>query len=88
MARSIRSDEHRRPANRRPGIIPGRRFALCSRARSGALGWQATVAAADPNSDEVVSATVYSPSGTTENDSVSLAQLQSDSQCTAYSGAD
>jgi PKD domain len=53
-----------------------------------ALGWQATVASADPNSDEVVSATVYSPGGTTQNDSVSLAQLQSNPKCTAYSGAD
>ena len=35
-----------------------------------------------------MSATVYSPSGTTQNDSVSLAQLQSNPKCTAYSGAD
>ena len=34
----------------------------------------------------MVSATVYSPSGTMQNDSVSLAQLQSGPQCTAYSG--
>ena len=54
----------------------------------GALGCQAAVAAADPSSDEVVSATVYSPSGTTQNDSVSLAQLQSDPRCAAYSGTD
>ena len=54
----------------------------------GALGCQAAVAAADPSSDEVVSATVYSPSGTTQNDSVSLAQLQSNARCTAYSGTD
>lgn len=54
----------------------------------GALGCQAAVAAADPSSDEVVSATVYSPSGTTQNDSVSLAQLQSNAHCTAYSGTD
>jgi PKD repeat protein len=54
----------------------------------GALGCQAAVAAADPSSDEVVSAIVYSPSGTTQNDSVSLAQLQSNAHCTAYSGTD
>ena len=54
----------------------------------GGLGCQAAVAAADPSSDEVVSATVYSPSGTTQNDSVSLAQLQSNAHCAAYSGTD
>ncbi len=54
-----------------------------------ALGAPAAVATADPSSDEVVSATVYSPSGTTEqNDAVSLAQLQSNPQCTPYSGTD
>ncbi len=54
-----------------------------------ALGAPAAVATADPSSDEVVSATVYSPSGTTQqNDAVSLAQLQSNPQCTPYSGSD
>lgn len=46
------------------------------------------MATADPSSDEVVSATVYSPSGMTQNDSVSLAQLQSNPKCTPYSGTD
>ncbi|MGH2885440.1 MAG: PKD domain-containing protein, partial [Solirubrobacteraceae bacterium] len=53
-----------------------------------ALGCQAGVAAADPSSDQLVSATVYTQSGTTQNDSVSLAQLQSDPKCTPYSGTD
>jgi PKD repeat protein len=54
-----------------------------------ALGASAGVATADPSSDEVVSATVYAPSGTTQqNDAVSLAQLQSNPQCTPYSGSD
>jgi hypothetical protein len=52
------------------------------------LGCQAALATADPSSDEVVSATVYSPSGPPRNDSVSLAQLQSNPQCTPYSGTD
>jgi len=84
----MRSDERRRPANRRPGLIPGRRFALMLVCAVGALGCPAAVATADPSSDQVVSATVYSPSGTTQNDAVSLAQLQSNPQCTAYSGTD
>ena len=36
----------------------------------------------------MLSATVYMPNGTTQNDGVSLAQLQSNSQCTPYSGGD
>ena len=87
-ARSTRSDEHRRLANRRPGAIPGRRFALMLACTLAALGCPAAVATADPSSDEVVSATVYSPSGSTQNDSVSLAQLQSNPKCTTYSGTD
>jgi PKD repeat protein len=86
--RSIRWQERRRSANRRPGLIPGRRFALLVVCAVGALGCPAAVATADPSSDQVVSATVYSPSGATQNDSVSLAQLQSNPQCTAYSGTD
>ena len=53
-----------------------------------ALGAPAAVATADPSSDEVVSATVYSATGTMQNDSVSLAQLESNPQCTPYSGTD
>jgi len=86
--RRTRSDEHRRPAGRRPGLIPGRRFALTLVCVLVGLGYSAGVATADPGSDEVVSAAVYSPSGTTQNDSVSLAQLQSNPQCTQYSGTD
>ncbi len=88
MARSLRSDQDRRPANRRPGVIPGRRFALLFACALAALGCSAAAATADPSSDEVVSATVYSPSATTQNDSVSLAQLQSNPRCTTYAGTD
>jgi hypothetical protein len=88
VALSTRSDEHRRLANRRCGAIPGRRFALMLACTLAALGCPAAVATADPSSDEVVSATVYSPSGSTQNDSVSLAQLESNPKCTTYSGTD
>ena len=54
----------------------------------GALGYPVAVATADPTSDQVVSATVYSPGGASQNDSVSLAALQSNPRCTAYSGTD
>jgi PKD domain-containing protein len=83
----MRSHEHQRPVNRRPGLIPGRRFALTLACAIAALGLPAAVAA-DPSSDEVVSATVYSQTGTTQNDSVSLAQLESNPKCTPYSGTD
>ncbi len=86
--RSSRSDEHVRPAGRRPRIILGRRFALVLAYALGALGGIPAIATSDPSSNEIVSATVYSPSGTTQNDSVSLAQLQSGAQCMAYSGSD
>ena len=86
--RSIRPDDHRRPVSRRPKLILGRRFALLLACALGALGYPVGVATADPSSDQVVSATVYSPSGTTQNDSVSLAQLQSNPRCTPYSGTD
>ena len=86
--RRTHADEHRRLANRRPGAIPGRRFALMLACTLAALGCPAAVATADPSSDEVVSATVYSPNGSTQNDSVSLAQLQSNPKCTTYSGTD
>ncbi|HUA70190.1 MAG TPA: PKD domain-containing protein [Solirubrobacteraceae bacterium] len=86
--RSTRSDEHQRPVNRRLGLIPGRRFGLTLACALAALGLLPAVAVADPSSDQVVSATVYSPSGTTQNDSVSLAQLQSNPRCTPYSGTD
>lgn len=86
--RSIRSDKHVRPADRRPTIIVGRRFAFLLACAVGALGGTPAVATSDPSSNQMVSATVYSPGGTAQNDSVSLAQLQSGSQCTAYSGSD
>jgi len=54
----------------------------------GALGCQLGVATADPSTDEIVSATVYSQNGAAQNDSVSLAQLQSNPKCTPYSGTD
>jgi PKD repeat protein len=69
-------------------VIPGRRFALPFACALAALGCSAAAATADPSSDEVVSATVYSPSATTQNDSVSLAQLQSNPRCTTYAGTD
>ncbi len=86
--RSIGSDKRIRPADRRPGITPGRRFALLLGCALMALGSTPALAAADPSSNQMVSATVYSPSGTTQNDSVSLGQLQSGAQCMAYSGSD
>jgi PKD repeat protein len=84
----MRPDEHRRPAGRRPTLTLGRRFAVLLACALAALGGPAAVATADPSSDEVVSATVYSPGGATQNDSLSLAELQSNPQCTAYSGTD
>ena len=86
--RSTRSSEDQRPVNRRPGLILGRRFGLTFACALAVLGCPGAVATADPSSDQVVSATVYSPNGSTQNDSVSLAQLQSNPKCTPYSGTD
>ncbi len=81
---SIRSDRHRRPANRRPGLILGRRFALTLVLTGGLLGYSGQVAQAD-SSGPTVSATVYSASGTS-TESVSVDQLEASSQCPEYSG--
>ena len=88
MRRVIRSDDCQRPANRRPGIFPGRRFALTLAVAvafpgaSAFLGASAPLARADDSSNPIVVATVYSPSGTS-TESASLSALQ---QCPAYSG--
>jgi hypothetical protein len=67
----------------------GRRFAVALALTAGLLACAGAPAQADSSSDQVVSATVYKQNGTTlQNDSVSLAQLQSDPQCTTYSGTD
>lgn len=77
-------DEQDRLANRRPGMIPGRRFALLLAITGGLLGYPGAIARAD-SSGPLVSATVYSASGTTA-ESVSVAQLQASSQCPVYGG--
>ena len=82
--RRARADEKRRPADRRPGLIPGRRFALVVALTGGVLGHSGAVARAD-SSGPLVSATVYSANGTT-SESVSVVQLQGSSQCPVYGG--
>lgn len=66
----------------------GRRFAVVLAVTAGLLAYPGGAAQGDSSSDQVVSATVYSPSGTTQNDSASLAQLQSNPNCAPYSGSD
>jgi PKD repeat protein len=84
--RRIRSDEYQRPANRRPRIFPGRRFALGLVLTLGLLGCSAALAGADASSNVIVIATVYSPSGTT-TDSVSVAALEANAgTCPQYAG--
>jgi len=81
--RGTRSDEHQRPASRRSGIFPGRRFALMLAVATGLLvGGSARLARADDGSQPIVVATVYSQTGTsTETATVSALQ-----QCPTYSG--
>jgi len=80
--RSARADEERRPADRRPGVFPGRRFALTLAVTAGLLAFPGALARADDGSQQIVVATVYSPSGTS-TESASLSALQ---QCPTYSG--
>jgi hypothetical protein len=74
----------RRTADRRPGIITGRR--LCVVLALAAAGCVTTgdVAAADDASGPIVSATVHEQGGGTVLESVGLSQLQ---QCPAYSSS-
>jgi len=72
-------------ANRRPGISPGRRFALALGLALVLLG-SAGVASADPGSGPMVTATVYAAGGGTSSTSVSSSELLADPQkCPAYS---
>jgi hypothetical protein len=82
--RRDRAVQQRRPADRRPGLIPGRRFALVVAVTGGLLVHTGAAASAD-SSGPLVSATVHSANGTTA-ESVSVAQLQASSQCPVYGG--
>jgi PKD repeat protein len=80
--RRIRQDL---PANRRPGISPGRRFALALGLALALLG-SAGAASADSGSAPMVTATIYASGGGTSSESVSSSQLLADPQhCPAYS---
>ncbi len=85
--RSISPDERQQTADRRPGIIPGRRFAFVLALGIGLLCWPHGVARADSSSGPIVYANVYSSSGTS-TETVTVAQLQASSQCPTYSGPD
>ncbi len=80
--RGIRSDENDRPADRRPGIFPGRRFALTLAVAAVLVGSSSPLARADDSSQQIVVATVYSSSGT----SMETATLSALQQCPTYSG--
>lgn len=71
-------------ANRRPGIPPGRRFALALGLTLALFG-SAGVASADSGSAPMVSATIYGSGGGTSTTSVSASQLLANPQkCPAY----
>ncbi len=73
------------PANRRPGVFPGRRFALALGLALALLG-SAGVASADSGSVPMVTATIYASGGGTSSESISSSQLLADPQrCPAYS---
>ncbi len=73
-----------RLANRRPGISPGRRFALAL-GLTLVLAGSAGVASADSGSSPMVMATVYAAGGGTSSTSVSSSELLADPQkCPAY----
>lgn len=75
------------PANRRPGVFPGRRFALALGLALTLLG-SAGVASADSGSGPIVTATIYASGGGTSTTSVSSSQLLADPQnCPPYSQA-
>jgi PKD repeat protein len=82
--RAHRANEHRRLLNRRPGSFPGRRLALLCALTLGGFGCSATLAGADPSSDILVTAAVYTSSGTS-TDSVTLGALEANpGQCPTY----
>ncbi len=75
-----------KPGCRRPGEIPGRRFALVVLA-SVALSILVTASAGADASGPLVQATIYTAGGGTQTESVSQAQLEaSPSQCPTFSG--
>lgn len=79
---AIQSD---RLANRRPGISPGRRFALALGLTLALFG-SAGSASADSAAAAMVSATIYASGGGTSTTSVSTPELLADTQnCPAYS---
>jgi PKD repeat protein len=74
---------HNRLAGRRSGVIPGRRLAFATAIVGTALASFAASAAAD---QQIVTATVYSSSGT-QQESLTLGALQVNSnQCPEYTG--
>jgi hypothetical protein len=80
--RPTRFDDQRRPANRRPGIIPGRRFALAFALTGVVLAGSQAVAVADQN--QTVDATIYQAGGA-PTDRVSLGALEANTaQCPIY----
>jgi len=80
--RRARADQQRRPSDRRLGVAPGRRFALTLAVSAALLAFPGSLARADDGSQQIVVATVYSPSGTS-TESATLSALQ---QCPTYSG--
>ena len=81
--RRTRSHEQRLAANRRFGVIPGRRFALGVGVGVGLVGCFSNVALADP----MVTATVHRAGGLATTESVSIAALQAEpAACQPYSG--
>jgi len=86
--RRTRLHEPHRPASRRSGILPGRRFALVLALVVGGLVG-AGVAAADENQGQLVTATVYQAGKGATADSVSIGALEGNpQQCPTYSGPD
>ncbi|MBV9716431.1 MAG: PKD domain-containing protein [Solirubrobacterales bacterium] len=84
--RRIRPEQHRRPVDRRPGICPGRRFALLAVLTLGVIGSSAGLAGADVSSNVLVTATLYTANGTS-TDSVTVAALQANpGRCPLYQG--
>jgi PKD domain len=84
--RRNRANGHRRPVARRSGSFPGRRVSVLLALALGAFGGSAALASADPSSNVLVTATLYS-SGGTSTDSVTVAGLQSNpAQCPTYQG--
>jgi hypothetical protein len=84
MRRHARASRRPETANRRSGILPGRRFALVAGLALAFLGASTGIAGADDTSPIVI-ATVYGPGGAQSSDSVSLAALTSGSQpCPEY----